>query len=97
MRDHAGWTMSSKMSGIYVHLNGESSKILLEKKGIMKCKARKSIGALKPKQCPNCLEPNKPDSKFCVRCRMILSYDANHESSEEVNNKKRLSPYYQIK
>jgi integrase/recombinase XerD len=34
------------------------------------------IDQLRPKQCPNCSEPNKPDSKFCAKCRMVLSYDA---------------------
>ena len=34
------------------------------------------------KQCPNCAEPNKPDSKFCVKCRMVLSYDAYSETLE---------------
>lgn len=32
LRSHAGWTMSSKMPQIYIHLGGESSKILLEKR-----------------------------------------------------------------
>ena len=35
---HAGWTMSSKMTEIYVHLSGESSRIILQKKGIIKAK-----------------------------------------------------------
>jgi predicted amidophosphoribosyltransferase len=38
---------------------------------------------LKPKQCPNCNEPNKPDSKFCAKCRMVLTYDAYSETVEE--------------
>jgi hypothetical protein len=32
LKDHAGWTMSSKMAQIYIHLSGESSKILLQKR-----------------------------------------------------------------
>ena len=36
--EHAGWTMSSKMTEIYVHLSGESSRIILQKKGIIKAK-----------------------------------------------------------
>jgi hypothetical protein len=42
------------------------------------------IDQLRPKQCPNCNEGNKPDSKFCAKCRMILSYDAYEET---VDNK----------
>ncbi|HEU4822292.1 MAG TPA: zinc ribbon domain-containing protein [Nitrososphaeraceae archaeon] len=42
---------------------------------------------LKPKQCPNCMEPNKPDSKFCAKCRMVLTYDAYSETIEEKQQK----------
>lgn len=38
---------------------------------------------LKPKQCPNCDEPNKPESKFCSKCRFVLSYDAFNETLED--------------
>ena len=31
LKDHAGWSMSSKMTQIYIHLSGESSKVLLQK------------------------------------------------------------------
>jgi hypothetical protein len=36
-------------------------------------------GLLKPKQCPNCSESNKPDSKFCTKCKFVLSFDAFNE------------------
>jgi predicted amidophosphoribosyltransferase len=42
---------------------------------------------LRPKQCPNCNEPNKPDSKFCAKCRMVLTYDAYNETLENQNEK----------
>ena len=38
---------------------------------------------LRSKQCPNCNESNKPDSKFCAKCRMVLTYDAYSETIEE--------------
>lgn len=38
MKDHPGWTMSSKMTQIYVHLSGESSHVLLQKRGVLKKK-----------------------------------------------------------
>ena len=34
-------------------------------------------------QCPNCSELNKIDSKFCVKCRMVLSYDSYLETVKE--------------
>ena len=37
LRDHAGWTMSSKMPQVYIHYFGnESAKSILEAKGILK-------------------------------------------------------------
>jgi DNA-binding protein H-NS len=45
------------------------------------------IDQLKPKQCPNCMESNKPDSKFCARCRMVLTYSAYSETIEEKQQK----------
>jgi hypothetical protein len=75
--------MSSKMPSVYLHYFGtESSNSLLEAYGIMK-DSEKQINILKPKQCPNCNEPNKLDSKFCAKCRMVLTYDAYSETIEE--------------
>ena len=45
------------------------------------------IDQLKPKQCPNCSEPNRPDSKFCAKCRMVLTYDFYKETIEEKKQK----------
>jgi hypothetical protein len=88
LRSHAGWTMSSKMPQVYIHLSNESSKILLQKRGIIKTED-KEIQTLQSKQCPNCFEPNKPDgsSKFCIMCKMILSYDKYNETIEEKQRK----------
>ena len=41
------------------------------------------IDKMKPKACPNCSEPNKIDSKFCAKCRMVMTYDAYAESVVE--------------
>ena len=45
----------------------------------------KKCGNIKPKQCPNCSEPNKPDSKFCAKCKMVLTYGAYSETLEKEN------------
>jgi integrase/recombinase XerD len=65
----------------YIHyLGNESNESLLEAYGIMP--KGQQIDHLKPKQCPNCTEPNKPDSKFCAKCMMLLSYDLYEETVE---------------
>ena len=76
----------SQMPQKYLHYYGnESSKSLLEEYGT--CRPWYSTGPVKTKECPNCNEPNKPDSKFCAKCRMVLTYDAYNETMEENNNK----------
>jgi hypothetical protein len=83
LRQHAGWSGRSQMHLKYLHYFGnESSESLLEAYGIIP--KDQKIDQLRPKQCPNCSEPNKPDSKFCAKCRMVLSYDAYEET---VDNK----------
>jgi hypothetical protein len=87
LRQHAGWSIGSQMPQKYLHYFGnESSESLLEAYGIMP-KGQK-IDQLKPKQCPNCSEPNKPDSKFCAKCRMVLTYDAYNETVVEKQQEK---------
>jgi integrase len=88
LRDHAGWSMNSQMPQIYIHYYGtESARSLLEAKGIIKQKdGRGSV--LNVKQCPNCAESNRPDSKFCSRCRMVLTYDAYNETLQEQEKQK---------
>ena len=58
----------------------------MEAHGII-TKDHKLSDALKSKQCPNCNEPNKPDSKFCAKCRMVLTYDAYSETVEDRQTK----------
>jgi integrase/recombinase XerD len=82
LRQHAGWSGRSQMHLKYLHYFGnESSESLLEAYGIVS-KDQQSVDVLRPKQCPNCNEPNKPDSKFCAKCRMVLTYDAYNETLE---------------
>jgi hypothetical protein len=79
LRQHCGWTPGSQMHLKYLHYFGnESNESLLEAYGIVA--SGQQIDRLRPKQCPNCSEPNKPDSKFCAKCRMVLTYDAYRET-----------------
>jgi integrase len=87
LRQHAGWSPRSQMHLKYLHYFGnESSDNILEAYGII-TKDKVQSDALRSKQCPNCNEPNKPDSKFCAKCRMVLTYDAFSETLEKVQEK----------
>jgi integrase len=86
LRQHAGWSTGSQMPQKYLHYFGnESNESLLVAYGIVPKGLQ--IDQLKPKQCPNCSEPNKPDSKFCAKCRMVLTYDAYSETLEKQQEK----------
>ncbi len=87
LRSHAGWSMSSKMPQIYLHLSGESSKILLQRRGIIKKEDEDVSTILTSKQCPNCNEANKRDSRFCIKCGLVLSYDSYKEVRNEDKQK----------
>ena len=77
---------SQQMHLKYLHYFGnESNESLLEAYGIVA--SGQQINQLRPKQCPNCSEPNKPDSKFCNKCRMVLTYDAYTETLENQKEK----------
>jgi integrase/recombinase XerD len=70
LRQHAGWSPRSQMHLKYLHYFGnESSDSILEAYGII-AKDKVQSDVLRSRQCPNCNEPNKPDSKFCAKCRM---------------------------
>jgi len=82
LRQFAGWSPGSNMHLKYLHYFGnESNDSILQAYGIIP-KDGEAADILRPKQCPNCNEPNKPDSKFCAKCRMVLTYDAYNETLE---------------
>ena len=52
-------------------------------------KAAEPSSSLYPKACPHCSEPNKPTSKFCVNCQIVLTFDAFNETIEEAEKTKK--------
>jgi integrase len=89
LRDHAGWSLSSKMPQVYIHYFGtESSNSILEAYGIVKHESERT-NILKPIQCPNCLESNERQARFCTSCKMILKYDAYVETLEQQQKKQQ--------
>jgi hypothetical protein len=82
------------MPPIYLHYFGnESSESLLEAHGITT--KDQQVNPLMYKQCTNCNEPNKPDAKFCAKCRMVLTFDAYNETLE--SQKKREDDITELK
>jgi integrase len=80
LRDHAGWSTNSKMPSVYLHYFGtESCNSILETSGIIKKEGDRALGLMSIR-CPGCKEPNKPGSRFCIKCEMVLTYDAYAET-----------------
>ena len=64
LKMHGGWSLKSQTHLKYEHWFGnESNESLLEAYGVV-AKGQEIHCQLRPRQCPNCSEPNKPDSKF---------------------------------
>jgi integrase len=81
LRDHAGWSMNSDMPLVYIHfLASSSSKSLLEARGIIS-KDNHESNILQARYCPNCQEPNTPHSRFCLKCKMVLTPEEYAEVS----------------
>jgi integrase/recombinase XerD len=87
LKMHGGWSPKSQMHLKYEHWFGnESNESLLEAYGLVDHGIQ--IDKLRPKQCTNCMEPNKIDAKFCAKCRMVLSYEAYEETLENQRERK---------
>ncbi len=83
LKQLAGWSARSQMPQKYIHYFGnEASESLLEAYGIV-TRNQELAKTLLYKQCPHCNEPNKPESRFCAKCNMILTYDAYNETIEK--------------
>ena len=90
MRLHAGWSKNSGMVKVYtLELGGESSRAILSAYGIMKNEVERKNDMLEPKYSPNCKEPNKPNSRFCVKegCGHPLTFEVVKEMQEREQQK----------
>lgn len=72
MKDYLGWTQSSKMAAIYVHLSGRDTDMAILKLNGVKVEEEKNQEALKPRECPRCKTSNEATSMFCKICGMVL-------------------------
>jgi len=88
MKEFFGWTQSSRMASIYVHLSGRDvDNAILSIYGI-KPKDDKGNG-LKPKKCLRCGAINPPTNKYCSKCGMTLDMETANEMIKREMEKKR--------
>ncbi|MGY4884199.1 MAG: tyrosine-type recombinase/integrase [Nanobdellota archaeon] len=96
MKNYFGWTQSSEMAGVYVHLNGkDSDKAILKMNGVL-VEEDKKRKPLEIKECLRCKTKNEPTNKFCKICGFVLDkeesekivkLDIDRQKADEVMNK----------
>ncbi len=96
LKHYLGWSQSSKMAGIYIHMSGkETDETILELNGIKVEKEHKA-SLMKPKKCLRCKSVNGATNKFCKLCGLplaqeeaekILKADVDRSQADNIMNK----------
>jgi integrase/recombinase XerD len=89
MREFFGWTKSSRMPEIYVHLSGRDVDITLLKHYGIKVEVPKE-DLLEPKACPWCQRVNSPSAKFCQQCNAPLDPASANNAMEKQRRRTEL-------
>lgn len=88
---YMGWSHAGNTRQKYQHYYNDDSfdAMLVEMDGLKPKRTAPGRGLLKPRLCPNCSETNKPESRFCSKCRFVLSFDAFNEKVNEAEQTKQ--------
>ncbi|VVC02531.1 Tyrosine recombinase XerA [Candidatus Burarchaeum australiense] len=89
MKEYFGWTQSSEMASVYVHLSGRDvDSAILQLHGL-KNEAEKKEDKFRAKSCHRCKQPNSPTSQFCNKCGAVLNLETallvEHERAKADN------------
>lgn len=83
MKEFFGWTQSSKMASVYIHLSGRDvDKALLRIYGIEQDESEEKE-VFVPRACPRCKQTNSPSNKYCARCGSALDLETALRSEEK--------------
>jgi len=92
LKQHFGWTQSSRMASIYIHMSGRDvDKALLKINGINIDESKEQKNNLEPKICMRCETVNPSTNKFCSRCGFILDEKTMVETIENELKMKKSS------
>ncbi len=73
LKEMFGWTQSSEMAAVYVHMSGRDvDKALLKIHGLAGDEEKEEEEKLKIIKCLRCGEKNAPIAKFCLKCAAPL-------------------------
>lgn len=95
LKKHLGWTQSSNMAAIYVHMNdSDLDNAILKVSGIDVEETSTKLSS-KVVKCPRCKDLNAPSTDYCTKCGMPLSQKAIEEMEtdrlDKIEMKERLS------
>ncbi len=91
LKKYFGWTQSSRMAAVYVHLSGRDvDSAILEMHGLKQKEAGRADKELEPVQCPRCKVPNEPEVEICTNCGMPLTIKAAAEAEQKEEQFMRL-------
>jgi site-specific recombinase XerD/RNA polymerase subunit RPABC4/transcription elongation factor Spt4 len=74
MKEYFGWTQSSEMASVYVHMSGRDLDDTLLKMHHMAEKKEEEM-KIQIRNCHRCKQPNSPTSKFCNKCGAVLNVE----------------------
>jgi integrase/recombinase XerD len=93
LNDYFGWSQTGNTRLKYQHYFADDTidAMLTIMDGLpplpSQTEQNKKKDLLKPIQCPHCAETNTPESKFCVKCKFVLSFDLYSEVTKEAEQR----------
>ncbi len=72
LKNYLGWTQSSKMAGIYVHMSGKDTDDAILRVNNMNRVIEIKESKLKPISCSRCKTSNPSTNRFCNICGFVL-------------------------
>jgi hypothetical protein len=80
MKEFFGWTQSSKMAAIYVHLSGRDvDNAVLKSYGIKVKDEEGQKSNLQPIKCSRCNYINEATNQFCKHCGLVLDEEKRND------------------
>ena len=95
MKQYFGWTQSSNMPGVYIHMSGKDTDESILKINGIDVQKEKSKPSLEPKKCLKCNTKNETTNICCKICGMplskeeaqrILQADVERSQADEIMN-----------
>lgn len=90
MKEFFGWTQSSSMASVYIHLSGRDvDNAILKTYGIKNNNKEEEESKLAPQKCVRCEQVNAVTNKFCKRCGLVLDEATRNKIVENETKRKQ--------